>query len=276
MSRKACYIFSSSPLQGAKNIQDNGSRFSVQMNYPLYIPNGAQNATCEVVQANIWNTSPNISPSFNNDMFVAFDGTNMIYIKIDKGLYDITTLVAQLELQWDSYLAADGKTAASISWANLFTITGNDSTQKVSIQFETDSKTNTYIDWKQSTIRDILGFDITSAQKPLVTKGSITAQYIADFNNLNAYYLHSDLVGQGIPTNSIYGQVISVIPVTSAPGNLIVYQGQYENLFADCNNLIGSINGRSTFSFWLTTENNTVIDMNGEEYSFTLLFKWDM
>jgi len=209
-------------------------------------------------------------------MFVAFDGTNMIYIKIDKGLYDIQTLVAQLELQWDSYLGADGKTAASIAWANLFTITGNDSTQKVSIQFETDSKINTYIDWKQSTIRDILGFDITSAQKPLVSKGSITAQYIADFNNLNAYYLHSDLVGQGIPTNSLYGQVISVIPVTAAPGNLIVYQGQYENLFADCDNLIGSINGRSTFSFWLTTENNQVIDMNGEEYSFTLLFKWDV
>ncbi len=69
--------------------------------------------------------------------------------------------------------------------------------------------------------------------------------------------------------------MISVIPVTAAPGNLIVYQGQYENLFADCDNLMGSINGRSTFSFWLTTENNTVIDMNGEEFSFTLLFKWD-
>ncbi len=88
------------------------------MNYPLFIPNGSKNATCEVVQANIWNTS-NISPSFNNDMFVAFDGTNMIYIKIDKGLYDIQTLVAQLELQWDSYLAVDGKTAASIAWANF-------------------------------------------------------------------------------------------------------------------------------------------------------------
>jgi hypothetical protein len=276
MSRKACYIFSSSPSQGASNIRDNASRFTVQMNYPLFIPNGSKNATCEVVQANIWNTSPNISPSFDNDMFVAYDGTNMIYIKIDKGLYDIQTLTAQLELQWDSYLASDGKTAAKISWANLFTITGNDSTQKVSIQFETDNKTDTYIDWKQSTIRDILGFDITSAQKPLVSKGSITAQYIADFNNLNAYYLHSDLVGQGIPTNSIYGQVISVIPVTAAPGNLIVYQGQYENLFADCDNLIGSINGRSTFSFWLTTENNQAIDMNGEEYSFTLMFKWDV
>jgi hypothetical protein len=199
MSRKACYIFSSSPSQGALNIRDDGSRFSVQMNYPLYIPNGAKDATCEVIQASIWNTSPNISPSFNNDMFVAFDGTNTIYIKIDKGLYDIQTLVAQLELQWDSYLAADGKTAAAISWANLFTITGNDSTQKVSIQFETDSKTDTYIDWKQSTIRSILGFDITSPQKPLVSKGSITAPYVADFNNLNAYYLHSDLVGQGIP-----------------------------------------------------------------------------
>ena len=64
-----------------------GSRFSVQMNYPLYIHNGAKDATCEVIQASIWNTSPNISPSFNNDMFVAFDGTNTIYIRIDIIMY---------------------------------------------------------------------------------------------------------------------------------------------------------------------------------------------
>ena len=191
MTRKSCYIFTSAQSQGATNIRDNGSRFSVNLNYPLHLPNDAKHATCEVIQANIWNTSPNISPSFNNDVFVANDGTKLVSIQIEKGLYDITTLTAQLELQWNSYLAADGKTAAAISWANLFTITGNDSTQKVSIQFETDSKINTYIDWTQSTIRGILGFDITSAQKPLVSKGSITAQYIADFNNLNSYYLHS-------------------------------------------------------------------------------------
>ena len=156
-------------------------------------------------------------------------------------------------------------------------ISGNDSTQKVSIQYEnTDSKINVYIDWTQTTLRSILGFETTSPVKPAVLKGSITAPYTADFNNLNAYYLHSDLVGNGIPTNSTYGQTISVIPVSSAPGNLIVFQGQYENLFADCNNLVGSHNGRSTFSFWLTTENNTPIDMNGEEFSFTLLFKWDV
>ena len=276
MSKKACYIFSSSPSQGALNIRDEGSRFSVQMNYPLYIPNGAKNATCEVVQANIWNTSPNIGPSFNNDMFVAFDGTNMISIKIDKGLYDIQTLVAQLELQWDSYLAVDGKTTVASLWSSIFTISGNDSTQKVSIAFENLMAVNIYIDWTQTTLRSILGFNFNSPQKPLVYKGSLTADNVADFNNLNAYYVHSDLVGNGIPTNSTYGQTISVIPVSSAPGNLIVFQGQYENLFADCNNLVGSHNGRSTFSFWLTTENNTPIDMNGEEWSFTILFKWDV
>ena len=227
MSRKACYIFSSSPSQGAKNIQDNGSRFSVQMNYPLHVPIGAQNATCEVIQANIWNTSPNISPSFNNDMFVAFDGTNMIRIQVEKGLYDITTLVSQLEIQWNSYLAVDGKTTVAYQWASLFLISGNDSTQKVSIAFENLMAVNIYIDWTQTTLRSILGFESTSPQKPLVYKGSLTADNTADFNNLNAYYVHSDLVGNGIPTNSTYGQTISVIPVSSAPGNLIVFQGQY-------------------------------------------------
>ena len=215
MTRKACYIFSSSPSQGAKNIQDNGSRFSVQLNYPLHIEGEAKHATCEIIQANIWNTSPNISPQFNNDMFVAYDGTQLVSIRIEKGLYDIQTLTAQLELQWDSYIATDGKTGVARKWASLFTMTGNDSTQKVSIQFEnTDTKVNIYIDWTQTTLRDILGFDITSLQKPVALGGSLTANYIADFNNLNAYYLHTDLVGNGIPTNSTYSQVIAVIPVT--------------------------------------------------------------
>lgn len=277
MTRKACYIFSSSPSQGAKNIQDNGSRFSVQLNYPLHIEGEAKRATCEIIQANIWNTSPNISPQFNNDLFVAYDGTQLVSIRIEKGLYDIQTLTAQLELQWDSYIASDGKTGVARKWASLFTMTGNDSTQKVSIQFEnTDTKVNIYIDWTQTTLRDILGFDITSLQKPVALGGSLTANYIADFNNLNAYYLHTDLVGNGIPTNSTYSQVIAVIPVTSAPGNLIVFQGATENLFADCNNLVGYQNSRSTFSFWLTTENNQPIDMNGEEWSFTMLLKWEV
>ena len=174
-ARKEYYIFSSSPAQGAKNIQDNGSRFSVQMNYPLHVPPGAQNATCEVIQANIWNTSPNISPSFNNDMFVAFDRTNMIRIQVEKGLYDITTFVSQLEIQWNSYLAVDGKTTVSYPWASLFMISGNDSTQKVSIAFENLLTVNIFIDWPQTTLRSILGFDSTSPQKSLVYKGSLTA-----------------------------------------------------------------------------------------------------
>ena len=55
--------------------------------------------------------------------------------------------------------------------------------------------------------------------------------FFADCKNLNAYYLHSDLFGQVIPTNAIYGQVISVIPVTAAPGNLIVVNDEADSLF---------------------------------------------
>ena len=275
MTRKSCYIFSSAQSQGATNIRDNGSRFSVNLNYPLHLPNDAKHATCEVIQANIWNTSPNISPAFNNDIFVANDGKKLVSIQIEKGLYDITTLTAQLELQWDSYIAPDGKTGVANKWNTLFLMTGNDSTQKVSIEFIT-SDNQVLIDWTQTTLRSILGFASNALQKPVSQNGSLTADYIADFNNLNAYYLHTDLVGNGIPTNSTYSQVISVIPVTAAPGNLIVFQGQNENLFADCNNLVGMNNSRSTFSFWLTTETNTPIDMNGEEWSFTLLFKWEV
>jgi hypothetical protein len=79
MTRKACCIFSSIPAQGAKNIQINGSRLSVQLNYPLHIEREAKHARCEIIQAtsNIWNTSPNISPQVNNDLFVAYEGAKL-------------------------------------------------------------------------------------------------------------------------------------------------------------------------------------------------------
>ena len=96
----------------------------------------------------------------------------------------------------------------------------------------------------------------------------------ASFNTINSYHLHSDLVSQGIAVNGVYGSTIAIIPITALPGNLVVYQGAVNNMFAYADNLLGRQNGRSSFTFWLTNERNEYIDMVGEYFTFTLLFRW--
>ena len=69
VKKQRSMFFSSDPRNGAKNVSNDGSSFTVALNSPLSIPKGAVMCELGVSQASIWNTSPNISPSFENNLF---------------------------------------------------------------------------------------------------------------------------------------------------------------------------------------------------------------
>ena len=68
VDKQLCYTFSSNTSTGATNIQNNGASFSVALNSPIYIPRGTVDCTVEVLQAAVWNTSPNIAAEFGNNL----------------------------------------------------------------------------------------------------------------------------------------------------------------------------------------------------------------
>ena len=67
IERKLTYIFSSDPTKGARAIQEEGSVFSVNLQYPISLPHGTQYATMEVHSASIWYVTPNISQAKGNN-----------------------------------------------------------------------------------------------------------------------------------------------------------------------------------------------------------------
>lgn len=279
-NRKQCFTFSSDQTLGAKNIQLNGSKFTIYSEgNPFYVgTDTSSNCTVEVIQASLWNNQPNISTSYDNNRFVVYESKSReINLLIPTGQYDLTGLVAQLSLQWDNYSGIDGDTLASFtpaeSFQNTFNITGSDSTQLISIQFVLNNP-NLMIDWKQSTLGKILGFTTEAKEKPDIATGYIVGNKTANFNSINSFFLSSDLVSQGANINGRYGNVIAIVPITSLPGNLVNFQGNVNNLFTDCDNILGRRNGRTQLTFWLSNEKNEPLDMVGEVYSFTLLIRW--
>ena len=67
--KSASFFFSSDSANQAQNVSADGSQFTVVLNSPLALPKGAMAATLSVSQANIWNTSYNISAAFGNNVF---------------------------------------------------------------------------------------------------------------------------------------------------------------------------------------------------------------
>jgi hypothetical protein len=281
-NKKAVYTFSSDPALNAKNIQNNGSKFTVFADgNPFYVgTDSSTNCTVEVITASIWNNQPNISANYNNNRFVVYDNKSQsrkIEIVIPNGQYDLTALVAQIGLQWDNYSGFDTDTKAAFtpseSFQNTFNIVGSDATQLVSIQFLI-ANVDLLIDWKISTIGKILGFSPLAQGHPDISKGYIIGNTTASFNSINNYYLSSDLISQGASINGKYGNVIAIVPITSLPGNLVNFNGNVNNLFVESNNILGRRNGKSQITFWVTNEKNEALDMAGEFFSFTILVRW--
>lgn len=279
---KMCLVFSSNPDQGAKNISFNGSKFTVfHEGYPFYVGSETStNCTIEVIGASIWNSQPNIGPNYNNNRFVVYDNKSQsrkIDISIPTGQYDLTGLVAQLDLQWNSYSGIDTSDNKAFTPAdtfqNSFTVSGSDSTQLISIQF-IPVNPNLYIDWNLSTLGKLLGFSPASKSHPDIENGYLIGDSTASFNSINSYYLSTDLVPQGLNINGKYGNVIAIIPISSLPGNLVNFQGNFNNLFVACDNILGRRNGKTQTTFWLSDEKMRPLDMNGESYSFTILVRW--
>ena len=92
--------YSSDPTTGAQNVSADVSTFTVQLNRPLTIPANAVDCTVAVVQASVWNTSPNIAAAFGNNVFSFVVAETPYTIVIPDGLYSLSGLNAYLSSQF--------------------------------------------------------------------------------------------------------------------------------------------------------------------------------
>jgi len=176
LEKSATYIFNSDPVSGAQNTSADGSSFQVTTNSPIRIPRDAIDCKMGVIQAAVWNTSPNISSTFNNNLFkfttsVAPAGTHTI--TIPEGLYSVAALSSYLSSQFVNFGYP----------SNLITISGNEATGQSTVTFLTlgDSVDFTI----PNTVRTILGFNSVVIAAPSANY-TFFSNNPAQFNRVNS------------------------------------------------------------------------------------------
>lgn len=271
IERKVTYIFSSDPTKGAQAIQQNGSVFSVNLQYPISLPRGTQYATMEVHSASIWYVTPNISEALGNNRLTINDGVNDYPLIIADGLYNFPQLVNAIQITFNSQTLP---VPPAHQFEEMFAFNADNATQRVAI-----SVLQTYgtITWNvPNPIRNIFGFtDATNDTTPPVAILAAPRVYVgneqANFNAINQFYISGNLVHTGIPSNSNSSNLMSVVYIDRPPGSQINYQPQ-QPLLIDAAELIGG--QRTNFTFRLTNERFEPLDTFGEYWSFIITIRF--
>jgi len=262
--RQFSHIFSSATENSAINKSDDGSVFSVQLDYPIAFPGDSFDCTAEVVSASVWNTVPNISIALGNNKFYIFNGGDITLhtVTLPNGLYSVSSLNSQIS----KTLVNQGLPS------DLVILTGNQSTQRVVLTF---SAIGSYADFTgANSCRGLLGFDSRNAPlAPTTLVGqSEDGDAEARFNNIESFLIKTDLVNGNIPTNKDESQTVCLIPITSSTGDQIIFNPTNATR-VDADNLRGL--GRSYATFRLTDEKGRPAS-TGEDYSLQILFRYSV
>jgi len=256
-------IFSSNPVNGALNLTPNGDRYNTVLYNPISVPRSAKYCIMQVIQSNIWWVVPNLSPVLNNDVFVFFDGVSTQTITIPLGLYDLGGIYSALQVASDNIPAAH-------KFFDMFIFAGNQATQKVEITLLLPGLS---INWALSTVRVLMGFDASQVFTSTFSGQTIVGNNPAAFNSITSFFIHNNLVGDGIPTNAIASGVVANVFVDVPPGSLINY-APYLPPIVHAPELIGA--KITNIVHYLTDQNNNAVNTNGEFWSYTLQISyWD-
>lgn len=263
LQKNVSFIFNSDPAAGAQNVSADGSSFQVTLNSPLKIPKDAINVQMGLIQSSIWNTSPNIAASFNNNNFtfttsVAPAGTHSI--TIPDGLYSVQALNSYLSSQF-----------VNLGYpANLITIGGNDSTGQSTATFLTNGDSINFT--VPTSVAPLLGFNAAVITAPSANY-TFFSNNPATFNRVNSYIIYSNIVANGIQVNSNPTGVIGTVPINVQPGSQINYSPQNVVWFSP-DELIGASKGNLTFQ--LLDQNLRPTPTGGNTWSITLLIQYSV
>lgn len=263
VEKQISYIFNSDPASGSVNLSSDGSVFSVVLNTAISIPRGAVSALGGVVQANIWNTSPNISPAFNNNVFTFTTLTSpagTYTINIPAGLYSVDALNTYLSSQFVNIGLSPALISIGGDYATQLTI--------LTIQSSGDSVDFTV----PNSVRTVLGFNSEVLTAPSANY-TFYSEEEAAFNRNNSYIIAGNFVAQGIPVNNQSAGIVATVPISVEPGSQIPYNPQNVVWF-DCTELIGY--SKLNMTFRLLNQSLMPTPTTGDYWSFVLVVKYSV
>ena len=256
------YIFNSA--RGDLLVSRNKARFAVNFTSTINFPDDASSIQVGLHSANIRNTVPNVTTD-QFDTLVFIQGGITRTITVPQGSYSACALQITInELLAEAY--------AGLTIPELIFL-GNSATQVLSIEFV---KAGGAIDWGQSSLGFVLGFDTTDTQPASWPPGSTAGETITgdtlarfDWAITNFLILCPELVADGLPLNQVGLGVAGAVPILAAPGSLIAYEAR-QILFIQCDHLIGQ--RISSLTFDLTNERGELVQMS-EDYNFILVMR---
>lgn len=266
IKRSISFIASSDPKNGAININSTKNRFEVELQEGLKIPSNAENCQLSVEESTVWWSVPNIITGQNDKFYITGPNTSDVVtnfvLTIPQGLYDLSGLNQTIQRELEN-------AGAKITPITLISLSGDEATQKVEIRFNYN---NVSIDFTQAnTFREILGFNSAVLGPFGTVPNNQLAPNVANFNTVNSFLLHSDLVNDGILYGNKYNQTIANILIDVSPGSQIVYK-PFNPAKISIDSLKGQI--RKSIKFWLTDEENNDISTNDEYFSCRLLLTY--
>jgi hypothetical protein len=254
-------LASSDPQAGALNVRDQGSRFDIEFSEEIVIPSDAKNINCQLAEGNIWNSVPNISTTLNNNHVLITISGNPIDCVIPNGLYTPSELSSSI-----NFIVSN----AFPAFSGYITLTPEYSTNKVLLNFNANVAMSFDLSVSNS-MATLLGFTATNH----TNGGVIVSQRgtsVARFNNINTFLLHSNLVSSGMSYNGQQKQILAAIPISSAPGELILYNPPNPTFIPE-----QYMNGRriSQLTFYITDEDNNAVDLSAETWLVRVKISWD-
>ena len=265
------FQISSDPALGALSKSADGSSFSINLNENgLGIPIRAQSVTLEVLGAECWYNTSNITTR-NNQIGITSGGITR-NVSIEPGLYSIDTLQGGFE-------RAIKATLDTVLINSLFylvnnvstcyiTFVGNQALNKVEINITTTVSNTINLDFTiNNSMAGLLGFDNTFYQITPNTTITLIGLNTPVFNSFNYYLIQSNMVSNGIRINATYQNIIAKIKVTCSPNQQNIYDpvNPVVNLTPE---LAGDV--RKQFRFTLLDSNLNFVDTKGELWSATL------
>jgi len=212
---------------------------------------------CCVKQVGIPKVFPNIPTSYNTFTLIEKGVSRVITLEV--GYYNKNTMIAVLPALLNSASALNGnnwiytmsyRTALEVqNFKYTFSVSGNGGFQP-SFSFTQDQ---IYLQ---------LGFD--TGTYPFVTS-SLVSDNIINFNPTSKLYIKSDLVSSS--NDSVLQEILSVDLVGF--GSSIFYQNQ-GNLDLESKVIVG--NKKDSFNILLVNENNQLVDLQGQDWSFSIIF----
>ena len=268
------FQISSDPKLGALSKSADGSTFSIRLDENgLGIPKRAQSVTLEVLGAEMWYNTSNITTT-NNQIGITSGGVTRV-LSIEPGLYSIDTLQSGFERAIRA--TADTPFISSLFYLvnNVSTcyinFVGNQALNKVEMNITTTASNTIQLDLRTTTtlnsMAELLGFDKVLYQINSNTTTTLIGPITPTFNSFNYYLIHSNMVSNGLRINATYQNVIAKIRVTCSPNQQNIYDPMNPTV-----NLTPELAGdvRNQFTFTLLDSNLNYVDTKNEYWSATV------